>query len=153
MINEDRMVDLKTILLVDDNPKDVELIIEALREHGLANRVVISRDGEDALEYLRCQGRHLRRKPGDPAVILLDIKMPKLDGIEVLQAVKEDDGLKHIPVVMLTSSKEGPDLKKSYECGANAYVVKPVDFNDFINAVKQVGMFWAMINELPPDGN
>jgi CheY-like chemotaxis protein len=146
------MSDLKTILLAEDNPKDVELTLEALAEHNLANHVTVVKDGVEALEYLRCQGNYKNRKKGNPAVLLLDIKMPRMDGIEVLRAIRSDPALKMLSVVMLTSSREEPDLKKSYELGANAYVVKPVDFKDFIEAVKQVGIFWAVINELPPEG-
>jgi CheY-like chemotaxis protein len=145
------MSDLRTILLAEDNPKDVELILEALAEHNLANQVEVVKDGVEAMDFLRCQGGYKTRKAGNPAVVLLDIKMPRMDGIEVLQAIRSDPALKMLPVVMLTSSREEPDLKKSYELGANAYVVKPVDFQDFIDAVKQVGVFWAVINELPPD--
>jgi CheY-like chemotaxis protein len=144
------MSDLRTILLAEDNPKDVELTLEALAEHNLANQVAVVKDGVEAMEFLRCEGKYKLRKPGNPAVVLLDIKMPRMDGIEVLTAIRSDAVLKTLPVVMLTSSREEPDLKKSYESGANAYVVKPVDFQDFIEAVKQVGVFWAVINELPP---
>jgi len=146
------MIELRTILLVEDNPKDVELTLEALSEHNLANNVVVVNDGVAALEYLRYEGKFKRRKKGYPAVILLDIKMPRMDGIEVLHAIRNDPSLKMIPVVMLTSSREEPDLKRSYEIGVNAYVVKPVDFKKFIEAVKQLGIFWALINELPPVG-
>jgi two-component system response regulator len=145
------MSDLRTILLAEDNPKDVELTLEALSEHNLANNVAVVKDGVEAMEFLRCEGKYKLRKQGNPAVVLLDIKMPRMDGIEVLKAIRSDPTLKTLPVVMLTSSREEPDLKKSYELGANAYVVKPVDFQDFIEAVKQVGVFWAVINELPPE--
>jgi CheY-like chemotaxis protein len=144
------MSELRTILLAEDNSKDVELTLEALSEHNLANLVIVARDGVEAMEYLRYEGKFNTRKRENPAVILLDIKMPRMDGIEVLTAIRSDPELKTIPVVMLTSSREEPDLKRSYELGANAYVVKPVDFEDFIEAVKQVGIFWAVINELPP---
>ena len=143
------MIELKTILLVEDNPKDVELTIEALNEHNLANRVVAVRDGIEALEYLNYEGEFKNRKKSSPGVILLDIKMPRMDGIEVLAVIKGNDQLKTIPVVMMTSSREEPDLKKCYELGVNAYVVKPVNFNDFLDAVKHIGVFWALINELP----
>jgi len=143
------MIDLRTILLAEDNPKDVELILEALSEHNLANQVVVVKDGVEAMEYLRREGKYKLRQQGNPAVILLDIKMPRMDGIEVLQTIRSDNKLKTLPVVMLTSSREEPDLRKSYELGANAYVVKPVDFKDFIDAVKQIGVFWALINEVP----
>lgn len=145
------MIVLKTILLVEDNPKDVELTIEALDEHNLANRVTVVKDGVEALEYLRCEGEFSHRKHENPAVILLDIKMPRMDGLEVLKAIRSDGKLKTLPVVMLSSSREEPDLKMAYELGANAYVVKPVDFKDFIDAVKPLGVFWALINEIPPE--
>ncbi len=144
-------VELRTILLAEDNPKDVELTLEALAEHNLANQVTVVKDGVEVLEYLRCEGKFKQRCPGKPAVLLLDIKMPRMDGIEVLRAIRNDATLKMLPVVMLTSSREEPDLIRSYELGVNAYVVKPVDFQDFIDAVKQIGVFWAVINELPPE--
>lgn len=144
------MIELKTILLVEDNPRDVELTIEALTENNLANNVVAVNDGVEAMEYLRYQGRYQQRKKGMPAVLLLDIKMPRMDGIEVLQAIRSDDRLKALPVVMLTSSREEPDLKKCYALGVNAYVVKPVNFKDFLDAVKHIGVFWALLNEHPP---
>lgn len=143
------MIELRTILLAEDNPKDVELTIEALSEHNLANNVVTVKDGVEAMEYLKCEGQFKDRKYGNPAVILLDIKMPRMNGIELLEAVRKDEKLKTIPVVMLTSSREEPDLKKCYELGVNAYVVKPVNFKDFLDAVKQIGVFWALLNELP----
>jgi CheY-like chemotaxis protein len=145
------MINLRTILLAEDNPKDVELTLEALSEHNLANHVVVVKDGVEAMEYLRYEGNYKQRKHENPAVLLLDIKMPRMDGIEVLKAIRSDDKLKTIPVVILTSSREEPDLKKCYELGVNAYVVKPVNFKDFIEAVKQIGIFWALINELPPE--
>lgn len=145
------MIDLKSILLVEDNPKDVELTIEALSEHNLANRVTVAKDGVEALEYLRYEGKFKDRNKENPAVILLDIKMPRMDGIEVLNAIRNDQKLKTLPVVILTTSREEPDLKKCYELGVNAYVVKPVNFKDFMTAVKQLGAFWALLNELPPD--
>jgi CheY-like chemotaxis protein len=144
-------MELRTILLVEDSPNDIELTIEALTEHNLANNVVAVNDGVEALEFLRCEEKFSNRKKGNPAVILLDIKMPRMDGIEVLQIIRSNDKLKTIPVVMLTSSREEPDLKKCYELGVNAYVVKPVDFKKFIDAVKQIGIFWALLNELPPE--
>jgi CheY-like chemotaxis protein len=144
------MIDIKTILLVEDDPRDTDLILEALSENNLANQVIYVADGVEAIEYLRYEGKFKLRKPGNPAVILLDIKMPRMDGIEVLREIRGDANLKTLPVVMLTSSREEPDLKTSYELGANAYVVKPVDFKDFIDAVKKVGVFWAVINEIPP---
>lgn len=143
------MEDLKTILIVEDNPQDVELTLEALSEHNLANLVETVGDGVEALEYLNYQGKYANRKKGNPAVILLDIKMPKMDGIELLEHIRADENLKMLPVVMLTSSREEPDLIKCYKLGVNAYVVKPVDFKDFLNAVKQIGIFWALLNEHP----
>lgn len=145
-------MELKTILLAEDNPKDVELILEALSDTNLSNLVVVVHDGVDALEYLNYQGRFKLRKRGNPVVVLLDIKMPRMDGIEVLEAIRHDPALKTLPVVMLTSSREEPDLKKCYELGTNAYVVKPLDFNKFIDVIKQIGVFWALINERPPEG-
>ena len=144
------MSELRSILLVEDNPLDVELTLAALAEHHLANEVVVTHDGEEALDYLHLRGRFQGRPPGHPAVILLDLKMPKVDGLEVLRAIKGDAALKTIPVVMLTSSREEPDLVRSYALGVNAYVVKPVDFQAFVTAVKQVGVFWAVHNEPPP---
>ena len=145
------MNDIRPILLAEDNPKDVELTLEALSEHNLANKVVAVRDGVEALEFLRYEGRFKLRARGNPAVLLLDIKMPRMDGIELLQIIRQDPLFKFLPVVMLTSSREESDLVKSYELGANAFVVKPVDFNHFIDVIKQIGVFWALINELPPE--
>jgi CheY-like chemotaxis protein len=144
------MVEIRTILFAEDNPRDVELTLEALGDHNLANNVIVVRDGVETMEYLRSEGKYKQRKTGNPAVLLLDIKMPRMDGIEVLRAIRSDNELKMLPVVMLTSSREEQDLIKSYELGVNAYVVKPVDFKEFIEAVKQVGVFWAVINEVPP---
>jgi CheY-like chemotaxis protein len=143
------MVEIRTILFAEDNPRDVELTLEALGDHNLANNVMVVRDGVETMEYLRREGKYKQRKPGNPAVLLLDIKMPRMDGIEVLRAIRSDKLLKMLPVVMLTSSREEQDLIKSYELGVNAYVVKPVDFKEFIEAVKQLGVFWAVINEVP----
>jgi CheY-like chemotaxis protein len=145
------MIHIRTILLAEDNPKDVELTIEALSEHNLANHVVVVKDGVEAMEYLRYEGNYKQRKHENPAVILLDIKMPRMDGIEVLKAIRSDEQLKTIPVVILTTSREESDLIKSYELGVNAYVVKPVNFKDFIEAIKQIGIFWALLNELPSE--
>lgn len=146
------MSELKPILLAEDNPGDAELTLEALAENKLANRVTHVKDGVEALEYLRCTGQFVTRKPIHPAVVVLDIKMPCMDGIEVLRAIRADEALKLIPVVMLTSSREESDLIRSYELGSNAYVVKPVRFSEFVEAVKQLGVFWAMLNELPQGG-
>ena len=144
------MVEIRTILLAEDNPKDIELTLEALGDHNLANNVIVVRDGVETMDYLRCEGKYKQRKPGNPAVLLLDIKMPRMDGIEVLKAIRSDKKLHTLPVVMLTSSREEQDVIKSYELGVNAYVVKPVNFKEFIEAVKQLGVFWAVINEVPP---
>jgi CheY-like chemotaxis protein len=142
---------LKRILLAEDNPKDVELALEALEENKLANDVVVVRNGAEALDYLYRRGEFSTRPEGNPAVVLLDLKMPKVDGLEVLRQIKTDERLKVVPIVMLTSSREEQDLVKSYELGANAYVVKPIDFQQVIEAVKQLGLFWAVLNE-PPIG-
>ncbi|HBY54726.1 MAG TPA: two-component system response regulator [Marinilabiliales bacterium] len=145
------MNELKTILLADDNPNDIELTLAALAELNLANTIVAVNDGVEVMEYLRCEGAYKQRKKVNPVVILLDIKMNRMDGIEALQIIRNDQSLKLIPVVMLTSSREEPDLKKCYELGSNAYVVKPVDFKDFMTVIKQLGIFWALINEQPPE--
>jgi Response regulators consisting of a CheY-like receiver domain and a winged-helix DNA-binding domain len=144
------MNDLKRILLVEDDPKDVELTLTGLAEYNLANEVVVVGDGEEALDYLYRRGKYQTRHNGNPAVMLLDLKLPKLNGFEVLQQVRSDENLKMIPVVVLTSSNEERDLVRSYKLGVNAYVTKPVDFHEFVNAVKELGIFWAVINEPPP---
>ena len=136
--------------MVEDDPKDVELTLTALEEYNLANEVVVVRDGEEALNYLNCQDKYAERASGNPAVMLLDLKLPKVDGLEVLRLVKSNDALKLIPVVVLTSSHEEKDLIASYKLGVNAYVVKPVDFHQFVNAIKELGAFWAVINAPPP---
>jgi CheY-like chemotaxis protein len=141
---------LGRILLVEDDPRDVELTLTALDDYKLANEVVVARDGQEALDFLNCRGRFLDRPHENPAVMLLDLKLPKVDGLEVLQQVKSDDRLKMIPVVVLTSSHEEQDMMRSYKFGVNAYVVKPVDFHEFVNAIKELGVFWAVINEPPP---
>jgi CheY-like chemotaxis protein len=143
-------IPLKRILLADDSPRDTELTIDALSQHNLANEVVAVRDGAEVLDYLYRRGQFADRAKGQPAVVLLDLKMPKVDGIEVLRQMKSDPQLKMIPVVVLTSSREEQDLVNSYELGVNAYIVKPVGFKEFVEAVKQVGVFWAMFNEPPP---
>ena len=144
------MNELGRILIVEDDPKDVELTLTALAEYNLANEVVVTRDGEEALDYLYCRGNFKMRGSDNPAVMLLDLKLPKVDGLEVLQQVKSDEKLKMIPVVVLTSSREDKDMVASYQLGVNAYVVKPVDFHEFVNAIKELGVFWAVINEPPP---
>jgi CheY-like chemotaxis protein len=138
------------ILIVEDDPKDVELTKTSLAELNLANEIVVARDGVEALDYLLSRGPYEGRGDDCPAVVLMDIKMPRLDGIEVLRQIKSHESLKLLPVVMLTSSRESVDLKRCYELGVNAYVVKPVKFGDFMRAVKEVGGFWAIINEPPP---
>jgi len=144
------MNELGRILIVEDDPKDVELTLTALAEYNLANEVIVTRDGEEALDYLCCRGNFKMRASDNPAVMLLDLKLPKVDGLEVLQQVKSDEKLKMIPVVVLTSSREDKDMVASYQLGVNAYVVKPVDFHEFVNAIKELGVFWAVINEPPP---
>ena len=145
------MIELRKILLAEDNPYDIELTLEALAENNLANRVDVVKDGVEALEYLRCEGAYAAREKVNPAVILLDIKMPRMDGLEVLAQIRGDKKLKNIPVVILTSSLEEKDLFKGYELGTNAYVVKPVNFMEFLESIKLIGGFWALINELPPE--
>ena len=144
------MNELGRILIVEDDPKDVELTLTALEEYNLANEVVVTRDGEEALDYLYCRGNFTTRTNDHPAVLLLDLKLPKVDGLEVLQQIKSDEKLRMIPVVVLTSSREERDMVASYKLGVNAYVVKPVDFHEFVNAIKELGVFWAVINEPPP---
>lgn len=144
------MADLRPILLVEDNPKDLELTLAALARCQLANEVVVARDGQEALDYLYRDGPFAERETGDPAVVLLDLKLPKIDGLEVLEKVKADPAMRHVPVVMLTSSREEPDLLRSYEAGVNAFVVKPVEFRDFFAAIQDLGMFWAILNEPAP---
>jgi CheY-like chemotaxis protein len=144
------MPSLRPIVLAEDNPNDVELILAAFREMRLANEIVVARDGEEALDFLFRRGSYAGRTSPDPAVILLDLKMPKLDGRDVLRQLSTDAGLSTIPVVVLTSSREESDLLQSYRLGANAYVVKPVDFEEFTAAVSKLGFFWALLNEPPP---
>jgi CheY-like chemotaxis protein len=145
------MKDFKRILLVEDDPKDVELTLNALSEHNLANEVAVTRDGVEAMDYLHRRGEFAQRPPGHPVVILLDLKMPRLDGVQVLQQIKADRQLRLIPVVILTSSHESFDLQACYQLGINAYVVKPVRFMEFVDAVRQIGVFWVLVNQPPPD--
>jgi CheY-like chemotaxis protein len=141
---------LKRILLVEDDEKDIELTLDTLGENNLANETVVTRDGVEALDYLYRRGNFSNRPDGNPVVILLDLKMPKMDGLAVLKKLKADDKMKHIPVVILTSSRENSDLEECYKVGINAYVVKPVRFEEFVEAVRQIGVFWALVNEPPP---
>jgi DNA-binding response OmpR family regulator len=141
---------LGRILMVEDDPKDVELTMTALEEYNLANEVIVTHDGEEALDYLYCRGKFHDRSTDNPSVMLLDLKLPKVDGLEILKIVKSDDKLKLIPVVVLTSSREEKDMVTSYKLGVNAYVVKPVDFHEFVDAIKELGVFWAVINAPPP---
>lgn len=144
------MEKLGRILMVEDDNNDVEMTLSALEEYNLANEVAVTHDGEEALDYLYCRGKYQSRSNENPAVMLLDLKLPKVDGLEVLRQVKSDDNLKMIPVVVLTSSHEEKDMVTSYKLGVNAYVVKPVDFHEFVNAIKELGVFWAVINVAPP---
>ncbi len=145
------MEDLKRILLVEDDERDIDLTLAAFAEINIANKIDIVRDGEEALDYLYKRANYKKRTSGNPVVILLDLKMPKVDGLEVLKQIKENDKLRNIPVVILTSSKMESDLIISYELGVNAYVVKPVDFDNFMTAIKELGSFWALLNETPAD--
>jgi len=144
------IVNANIILLVEDDPRDVELTLAALEEHHLANQVAVVDNGAEALDYLYRRGKFKKRAGGNPIVVLLDNKMPKVNGLEVLKTMKADEHLKMIPVVVLTSSRETSDVMEFYRHGVNAYVVKPVDFPDFMEVVKQLGIFWAVINEPPP---
>jgi CheY-like chemotaxis protein len=144
------MSNLKRILLVEDSANDVALTLAAFEETNLANEVVVTRDGQEGLDFLFRQGAHASRKDGNPAVVLLDLKLPKVDGLEVLARVKATPELRAVPIVMLTSSREEADLARSYALGVNAYVVKPVSFPEFVFALKELGLFWAVVNEPPP---
>ena len=146
-------ITVKRILLAEDSDRDAELTINALAQHNLVNEVERVRDGAEMLDYLYERGQYANRPSGNPAVVLLDLKMPKVDGLEVLRQIRSEPRLKLIPVVVMTSSREEQDVVRSYELGVNAYVVKPVKFSEFVNAVKQVGVFWAIINQPPPEGN
>jgi CheY-like chemotaxis protein len=147
------ITDIRTIVLAEDSPNDVELSIAALRENHVLNDIIVTRDGAETLDYLYRRNAFKTRGGGNPALLLLDLKMPKVDGLEVLRQIKTDATLRTIPVVVLTSSREEEDLLQSYDLGVNAYVVKPVEFGEFIQAVKSIGVFWAVINEPPPTGD
>lgn len=144
------MNDLRPILLVEDNPNDIELTLTALKQCNIANQVIVLRDGAEALDYVYRRGDYASRAAGEPAVILLDLKLPKVDGLEVLARIKSDADHKQIPIVMLTSSKEEKDLVRSYQSGVNSFVVKPVEFSEFFEAIRNLGMFWAILNQPPP---
>ncbi len=140
----------KMILLVEDNPDDEALALRALKKSNLANEIAVARDGVEALEFLFCEGQHARRDPCDlPVVVLLDLKLPKVDGLEVLKRIKHDERTRRLPVVILTSSSEDQDIIDSYDLGANSYIRKPVDFNQFTEAVAQLGLYWLVLNEVP----
>ena len=143
------MQKLGRILMVEDDSKDVELTLTALEEYNLANEVVVTRDGEEALDYIYCRGKFSARSHENPAVILLDLKLPKVDGIEVLRRIKSDERTKQTPVVMLTSSQEERDVLDTYNLGVNSYIVKPVDFSNFVHAVSELGVYWGLLNKLP----
>jgi CheY-like chemotaxis protein len=144
-------MNMKHILIAEDDPHDEELTLAALEEYNLANKLFVVHDGEEALDYLYYRGKFKTRTEGNPVTLLLDLKMPKVSGLEVLKIIKSDEHLKTIPVVVLTSSRETPDITECYKYGVNAYVVKPVDFPEFMKAVKQLGVFWVAINEPPPN--
>jgi CheY-like chemotaxis protein len=143
-------MNIKHILIAEDDPRDEQLTLAALEEYNLANKVFVVRDGEEALNYLYCREKFEARAPGNPVALLLDLKMPKVNGLEVLKVIKADKDLMMIPIVVLTASREEPDMNECYEHGVNAYVVKPVEFNAFMKAVKQLGIFWGAVNEPPP---
>ena len=144
------MSELKRILLVEDSANDVELILTSLADNHIANEVVVARDGEEALDFLYRRGLFRLRMSGNPVVVLLDLKLPKVDGLEILAQLRADPALRFVPVVVLTSSREEPDLQRCYELGTNAYVVKPIDFQEFVDVIKQIGLFWAVVNQPPP---
>lgn len=143
----------RRILLVDDSPRDLEMALDALQQYNLTNEVVTLRDGAEALDYMYRRGEFAARTDGDPAVVLLDLKMPRVDGIEVLRQLKADARFRYIPVVVMTSSREDRDLARCYELGVNAYVVKPLSFHEFVDAIRMLGTFWAVLNEPPPKGS
>jgi CheY-like chemotaxis protein len=144
------MMEPKKILVAEDDENDAELILKALERYNIANEVIVVEDGAEALDYLHRRGNYETRAEGNPVLTLLDIKMPKVDGLEVLREIRSDERLKMIPAVILTSSRHESDLLASYQLGVNAYVVKPVDFNEFVEAIRELGVFWVMVNEPPP---
>jgi CheY-like chemotaxis protein len=152
-VEENDLRELRPILLVEDDANDVELTLTALAQHNLANKIVVLRDGAEALDYLHRLGPHTGRTNSQPVVVLLDLKMPKVNGLDVLKQMRADEELRLVPVVMLTSSREERDLVASYQLGVNAYVVKPVSFSEFVSAIQGLGVFWALINEPPPEAN
>jgi CheY-like chemotaxis protein len=143
-------MNMRRILIAEDDPRDEQLTLSALGEYNLVNKIHVVHDGEEVLDYLYCRGKYATRTSGNPVAVLLDLKMPKVSGIDVLKIIKADDSLKTIPIIVLTSSREEPDLDECYKLGVNAYVVKPVEFTEFMKAVKLLGVFWAAINEPPP---
>lgn len=144
----------ETILLVEDNPDDIELTMRAFRKNNIANNLMVARDGVEALDYLFCRGAFSDRNIDDiPRLILLDLKLPKMDGLQVLEALRAEDSTKLVPIVILTSSREEQDLISGYKFGANSYVRKPINFNEFVDAVRNIGLYWLLINEPPPDGH
>jgi two-component system response regulator len=146
-LNQQNVVD---ILLVEDNPQDVELTIRALKKHNITNRLIVLEDGAEAMDFIFCRGKYEQRGIANhPKVILLDVKLPKVSGLEVLRAIKGDERTRMIPIVMVTSSRQDPDIKTAYECGANSYVVKPLDFNAFVEAMSQLGLYWLLVNKAP----
>jgi two-component system response regulator len=146
-LNQQNIVD---ILLVEDNPQDVELTLRALKKHNITNQLIVLEDGAEALEFIFCKGKYSQREiTNHPKVILLDVKLPKVSGLEVLRAIKADDRTRAIPVVMVTSSRQDPDIKTAYDYGANSYVVKPLDFNAFVEAMSQLGLYWLLVNNVP----
>jgi CheY-like chemotaxis protein len=139
------------LLLAEDDSRDAKMTLDALEEYNRVNQILVVRDGEEVLDYLNCRGKFEEREGGNPIVVLLDLKMPKINGLEALKIIKADEHLKTVPVVMLTSSRETADLTECYGHGVNAYVVKPVDLGEFTKVIKQVGVFWSAVNEPPPD--
>lgn len=142
--------DVVDILLIEDNPQDAELTIRALRRHNITNKLIVLEDGAEALDFIFCRGKYTQREiTNHPKIVLLDLKLPKVNGLEVLRAIKADGRTRMIPVVMITSSRQDPDMKTAYESGANSYVVKPLDFNSFVESMSQLGLYWLLVNKSP----